>query len=176
MSQTPDKPPNPPTQPPDPPLEVLGELCGIPARVYEVINGANGQHKVVIELDLLEPGVSPTAIRVPSWLRARRVREDLRCLWAKTDLRIDARRPVATVPKAPETLTFVYKCRRCGNLTDGLSTGAALAEKYLSDIAFFGETHPDKCDIRALSTHCPVLHICYDGGKGLADLAGARPS
>lgn len=70
------------------------------------------------------------------------------------------------------TITFLYKCRRCGNLDRGYKTGAdfgkvskMLIESYSSNGVSLFSDRP--------APH--ILHYCGGDACGIADLIGYEP-
>lgn len=73
------------------------------------------------------------------------------------------------------TMTFQYKCRRCGGYAKGCTGNPQMVGRYLIDIAVSGEAK-NSGDAFARMAHLPTTHQCDDGGTGLADLVGASPT
>ena len=66
---------------------------------------------------------------------------------------------------------FIYKCRRCGEVTHNPCCGVDLAHEILHEIIMRGVGHDVQHGGRV---HMHEAHLCAGGGMGLADLQGYR--
>jgi hypothetical protein len=63
---------------------------------------------------------------------------------------------------------FVYKCRKCGALSDGAVTGnESVATNTLIELITTGRSRTIGASVNLAS-----IHSCKDGGFGISDLQG----
>ena len=67
------------------------------------------------------------------------------------------------------TWAFMYKCRRCGEIERNPRTNNQNATLVLVSVVI--GAHPPK-DIIGVMPEMLSIHVCKDGGHGVADLIG----
>ncbi len=73
----------------------------------------------------------------------------------------------STATASPETVTFEFKCRRCGGTVEG-ATGGKDAVFHATVAGMQGRQLPRFADTWSTWVFC----YCPDGGQGIADLIG----